>query len=332
MFSFEHWYHPDDLPTGRLVVRVWWMAHGLPSQFKATRLATRAGWQWFADLEDGLTEIPPRGREKAYWHTLPECWQPLELSKWTWPGGVPKPLAPHQVPRLSSTTMLFSALDEATDAEIAAERQSDREAAQARQDDADEIASSRWWRNPFNVKYEDRGSVLPRNCEGRVMRVMAHCGAGNDRRLGQIRSNQALAQVIADTADSAKADVETSRLARFQPLPRDHQDFDMAMSWVAALNPPELRRRNTKGYSLNRAQEVLLLRALDNPWSFRDIGEWFGFGEKVARQQAHRMYRAAVSSCCRVANGHPAYRQLHIADQIRLLQERNREFKRSEHV
>jgi hypothetical protein len=164
------------------------------------------------------------------------------------------------------------------------------------------------------------------------MRALAHCGAGSDRRLGQIRSNQALAQVIADTADSAKADVETSRLVRFQPLPRDHQDFDIAMSWVAALNPPELRRRGVQGYSLNRAQEALLLRSLDNPWSFRDIGEWFGFGEKVARQQAHRMYRAALASCCRVANGEPAYRQMQIADQIALLQERNRAFKRGKHV
>jgi len=100
---------------------------------------------------------------------------------------------------------------------------------------------------------------------------------------------------------------------------QDIGDFERAMAWFTALNPPDLRA-SAKAWTYNRQQKVLAVRSFGHPWSFGLIGERWGMTPDGARQ----MYQRSIEAVWRVANGRPAYTWVTTVDQIEALRERNR--------
>jgi hypothetical protein len=156
--------------------------------------------------------------------------------------------------------------------------------------------------------------------EGRLMRAVACCGA---RRAGELRISPLLAE-IGEAAARALAEFEATTspdvIPRFQPLPADETDFLTAMSWFAALYPPEARPprwQKLDGMArFNRPQKVVLWRARNVPPSFDEIGIMlFGVDCKKGRREeidrrvhaagsrARYSWKAALEACWRTANG-----------------------------
>ena len=330
-----HWYALSDLPQVRAVVRVWWMVHGTPRQMDVARtwIATRKAWAWALYQDGDVVTIPPKGRDKARWAPEPVCWQPRDEA-WVWPGKPPKPLLPHQVPRLEATRQSFDA------AELAAEMERDREDAQARPDSTGTAALEfRWWSDGNAIKYEPAGEIGRRMVEGRVLRALAWCGAGQGLTLrtttvGAILARMAEAASAEARAAEAERFAEAQEYPPFHPLPKDRDDFGVAMAWFTALNPPENWRDLRRAWSLNRTQRVMLLRTTRVPLSWADIGAAFGNLDRgdpgISGTRCQQLYASGVEACWRVANGGSAFPHRRIVDQIEALQERNRAHRRNE--
>ena len=344
------WYSMVSLPEGRVIVRVWWIAFGLPRLFTVARIwhpRTRS-WSWVRLIkgDDGeefgdLVPVPPKGRDRAGWHPEPTYWQPFDADKWIWPSEAPKPLAAHLVPQLTTTDYLMREVDDAEWAEASREADRDREDARYRRSEEDSL-KARWWTDINNIKYEPKGDVTARMAEGRVLRALAWCGAGR----GLTIKSMSLGSLLARMADAASIDAQTVKADNyalslqyppFRPLPRDHDDLPVAMAWVAALNPPEnwtdARRAPERSWDINRTQRVMLRRTLTIPLTWEHIGDLEGNPDKrisgISATRCRQIYAKGMEACWRVANGESAYPGRKVVDQIEALRERNREHKRA---
>lgn len=170
------------------------------------------------------------------------------------------------------------------------------------------------WRDPSWVRYDD---IAIEMVEARVMRAVAACG-----HYASTPQTRTFGAILADMAEENEfsAYPTSDYVARFRPLPADIADFDTAMGWFSALNPPDLRTPGTEVWSFNRPQKAIAYRALDLPWSFGKIAEKWG----ITPDGARKAYVRAIEAVHRVASGLPAYAHVTPIDQIAALQERNR--------
>lgn len=261
------WYAMTDLPPGRVHVRLMW--HG-----QAIKAARDRASSWHEYRGGDMRSLPPKG---AGWPDTPERWQPIDEQSWTWPRGWHKPEPLPEDVRYRA--IASAALDAADQPETVSDER-------------------RWWRDITNIRYELSGAISMHQAEGRVLRALAHCEAHRDRRTDIIDVDQSLADVAAILATVA-SDVDVGWIARFQPLPADHTDFLTAMGWFSALRPAAVGNDWPKVRKLTRMQRVLLMRSLDVPLSFDDIGHEFG----VSGVRCRQIYRSGVQACWRVANG-----------------------------
>jgi hypothetical protein len=313
------WYPISDLPFGRVYVRLHWAGR----QFAATRLFDHKRGEFFWAVLKGGDPIvlPPSGKEQL-WEPVPEAWQPIDLSKWE--GPLPDPVTPAEAGRLRTERMRFLLVEDADAADLAREMEAHREAARASTGAKRPPREPQWWRDATQIEYESPPYISRRMVEGRLMRALACCGAGS-RPACELEISPLLAEV-GEAAARALAEIEATMAAdivpRFQPLPADNDDFLVAMSWFAALDPPEKRPRNwqrLKGIArLNKGQRVLLAMARNRPLSFDGIGIMLdGIDLKngkraeierrihAAGERARYNLKAALEQCCRIANGMP---------------------------
>ena len=220
----------------------------------------------------------------------PIYWQPQDPMRWKAP--LPEPVVSRIEPRM------WSAVGECEDLAALLPPEPDQ-----------------WWRDPTRIRYT--GDMSLGMIEGRVMRAVAACG-----HYAATPQTRTFGAIIADMAEENElADYPTSDyVARFRPLPADIADFDTAMGWFSALNPPDLRTPGTEVWAFNRPQKAIAYRALDRPWSFGKMAEKFGMTPDGARKTHYR----ALKAVHRVASGLPAYAHVTPIDQIAALQERNR--------
>lgn len=308
----DDWYSLSDLPPGIVRVRVRWYGREFVAVRGVHPKTRRLCWyQWDKDGQEART-LPPRGES---WTPEPDRWQPEHPDKF-WAKGKPRPeplpvlVHPHMV----YVKQGFGAVDAAESLER--EREIDAE-----RDDTDG-----WWRDITNVRYEPRGSVTERMCEGRLLRALAHCGASFAR--FRLRQRVTANLLVAISQEFAELEHEAERLGwgrldAFRPLRPDEDDFDEAMRWFVSINPPDERKTGRKlGFS--RRQRVLLMRSLDYPLSFWDIGNEL----RTSKQNVMALYRVGIEACCRIANGRSAYPGQPGTDHMAALRERNRAFKR----
>ena len=69
-----------------------------------------------------------------------------------------------------------------------------------------------------------------------------------------------LAAAMAEAEREAQAKTMSQLRERLMLGPADHRDWLTAMSWFAALNPPELRDPGEPAFSLTDVQKVLIWR------------------------------------------------------------------------
>lgn len=307
----QDWYRlADQRPPYRVQVRVAWAARSfiaIRGRHPKTGHDVWAGW---SGVQHYQLDLPGE----------PELWQPLHPEKWLLPLPAPVPVSGM---RMVSERLRFGAVEEATSADLAAEMERDRQDARRGRlvDDETPVIASQWWRDISQIAYHPAGDVSQRHAEGRVMRALAWAGVGG----GLTLASRTVGQVLAGLAEAAAMGADDrDRGVRFTPLPADHDDFLIAMSWFTALNPPE-RRTDPRPWSLTREQRILAMRARSVPLSFGDIGHAFGW---KGHQRAQQVYGAALDKVWRAANGRRVFKASSV-DQIAALQERNRAYRRA---
>ena len=313
------WYRYSDLPPPYTVMTRWQMAGRI---FVGIRKRGERGKDLFCDAVTGQV-VSIEG--------YPELWQPLKPEAWSAP--LPAPVVASSAGIMTTERMKFGAVEAASSAELAREMERDRaHANSSRKTDGfhgkPEQPEARWWRDISNIKYEPKGEVSQRMAEARVMRALAWCGAGKPMTVGGSPMTS-LVREIGEEAARALAEIEQITppdvAPRFRPLPLDHKDFDVAMGWFVALNPPELWNSRRLPWGLSRLQRVILWRSLATPLSFAEIAHecrWMDY------QRAQQAYADGIDKVWRAANGKRVHKQLKVRDQIAALRERNRASKR----
>jgi hypothetical protein len=137
--------------------------------------------------------------------------------------------------------------------------------------------------------------------EGRLMRALVVSGATGIEggpRAGRESVFKNIAEAMAEAEREAKALDSRRAEERFAPGPADLKDWDVAMAWFAALDPPDLRPEWREPWSLTSEQKVLVWRAQRR--SFVAIAGLLGLSH---HEPARRLYAGAIERAWRVANG-----------------------------
>jgi hypothetical protein len=328
-----HYPVTDDTPGLNVRVVVVWAGR----EFKAARIydkKTRA-WRWATEDGDKLVTLPPKGQERR-WGEQPDAWRPEHPGLWKAP--LPEPLA-GWTPSLEASNKALAARKVAgeRDAGIAAMApRPNRYAAMTAQ--ADQSARTRaeivaevgaieetpragdrqWWLTEA-LTYSAAGEVSVREAEGRVARAILTDGIRGREGgpAGFSETSSAMSGFIHETLLSSDAD---GARERFEPTPRDLDDYIVAFAWFTALNPPELWHHARRSWTLSQAQCVLVWRAITPALSWRAIRKHTGGSHEAAR----RVYGGAIAGVHRAANGKPVLQHVSVQDRMRALRERNR--------
>ena len=207
--------------------------------FKASRVhhprSKKLCWVTLRSSDFSEMYLPPKGKKANTWGENPEWWQPEMPGEWRAP--LPPPL------KLNGVSA------EGVMADVG------RGARRRRQDAIlDEMRDELpwWWQidpDAPRIVYEPAGQVSRDMAEGRVMRAVSASGAQETaltrRRVLTAPSFHALsqaAQAYLQDETTKREQIKPSKwLARLHLDRTDLKDWLTAMSWFAALNPPELR-------------------------------------------------------------------------------------------
>lgn len=328
----QNWYAIDDLPAGRLRVRVRWEAR----EFVAARMVhprtKRLAWCLPPRNPEDETVWLPRRADAKHWSPEPDCWQPENPQIWTWPNGEePEPLSVQVHPQMYSGDGRRRWASMAEQAEKS-ERTQARIAAEVVAEFGPEVSppaarkiGSRWWWDISLITHSPPGVVSIEDVEGRVCRAVLTDGISpGDLPQGWQGVGTALSQFVHEAVTS------DDRVRFFEPTKRDLADYESfwPMRWFGALNPPLLRRRRALAGDLNAAQMIVVLHALGYSW--RRAGKFPRL--KVSGQRAMELYcggknnLGAIAKMHRAANGQPVLPGLPAGeDPLMALRRRNRE-------
>jgi len=332
------WYPGRTMRVVGKEVRVQW--GWMPGPFRAMLVRDNPR-RWITKVDDLVIPLPPRDQKiwdnafggervkvtdawlaRKVWGPEPDAWQPIYPNEW--PEPLPEPLGR---PLVSDVPRMTSIGGVAFDVTAAAEEmEREREEARNRLDAEEELLfggrSGDWWRNPSRVIYEPRGKVTREMADGRLMRAVSWCGAGQmtyrDFETYMRLSSPTLQAVIAAVYDSVAVDDRT--MPRFVPLPQDRTDFLEAMRWFTALGEIGPRayafdQSNEPLWQLSRPQRVIVWRARPVPVSYADIGRQLGVSHTTARS----MHRDAIETVWKASNAPKL-----VEAPIQALRERNR--------
>ncbi len=326
----DPWYRVSDMPPPLTVrVRVQWDGRMFVAARGAEPRSGKVVW----------VEVTRHGMHRVTLPGEPELWQPLYPAKWQ--GRLPEPVTLATAGRMWSSSMSFQAVEDATSEELARDMERDREMARNGTGGSTRFHPMEpgvlWWRDITTIKYQQAPDITLKHCEGRVMRALAFAGVQGPtwHGKGRVKTLAETLAALAKAREMAGSD-DSSPVPRFQQLPADRDDFDVAMSWFTALNPVELRPARAAPDYLTIEQVVMCWRALSIPLSFAEIGVEVAKlprsdvrdGGWRGHQRAQQVFVAAVEKCWRAANGLRVHKQLKVKDQIADLREGNRAHKR----
>ena len=138
-------------------------------------------------------------------------------------------------------------------------------------------------------------------------------------------AGDALAEAIDEAERARNPEVAGSEWRpAFKPTPADQSDFDVAMAWWTALNPPELWHNSREAWAINMQQKVLLWRSIPLPMSFAEIA----VKHRMTRQRVNFLYHDGLEKCFRAANGLRVHRHVIVRDRLADVREGNRAAKR----
>lgn len=273
---------PDMPRVGIRVVVIWG-----GRQLTAARVHRAGRTRWVMEnKEGGYTFLPPKGQEER-WGPQPDAWRPEKAEAWK---------APLPPPLISSPAV----------AKIESEHG-------PTEDGATRLTDHQWWLTEL-VTYSPAGTVSIREAEGRVARAILTDGiASGLGGHGRLRvTSSALSNLIQKTQLSS--DTHGMRQL-FKPSPRDLDDYDTAIAWFAALNPPELWGQSRETWTLSESQCVLVWRVVMSALSWRDIARQVG----ASRQGARLIYGEALTGVHRAANGQPGTKHVTVKERLATL-------------
>lgn len=317
----DDWYRSADmLPPLHKRVRVHWAGRVLSAI--RTMHPTKKRLTWVTIRDGELEFLPPKGRARS-WGDDPPFWQPEDPATWTdpLPAAIYIPEPKRYVPSL-----VYGAVEEATAADLAREMEADRESARASKDEAlskTERAPLHWWRDATLIQYSPQGSISLREAEGRVMRAIC---TSWDISNGAPRLSTNAATIA--RMSYSRLDLSQDGVAHkdwrppFEHNGRDEDDFLLASSWFNALNPPEFWKSERKLGAYNRAQQILVGRAMDPPLSWTYLGLRYGVTDERVRQ----IYKETIEKIWRAANGLAVHRHVRLRDYMHELRERNKAY------
>lgn len=257
-------------------------------------------------------------------HAEPDLWRPLKSADW--PDPLPEPATLAVAGQMVSQSGKRRWDARSQQAELAARIKAETEAeVEAAHGPAEETAPAtgrrpeRWWLDAAAVSYSEPGRVSITEAEARLCRALLTDRLHPAHYSPMIgTTSAALGSLVAEHISSADA-----RPARFEPTPRDLDDYLVAMAWFAALNPPDLRVVH-RAFALNAEQRLLAWRALEPPLSWRQIAQRTGSNHTSVRTSHHR----ALVRVKRAANGEQVIPYADLADPMEALRARNRAARR----
>jgi len=303
----ETWYPLSGIPQhGRVHCWVHW--HG--RQFRAARIVderkNKPRTLVWATLKDGVPQyLPPPGKEED-WGSEPDAFRPIDPKKWDWT--LPDPLE-SRAGLMTAERVRFALVEEATAAELAAEMHADRTNANGVSRNVSREAATReplqFWRDQTQINYREVPPNLTlRSVEGRLMRAVYHCGAGNHAKVLTSSVLRDLGEAAAREMAEREAVAVPDFVPRMDSTPTDEGDFLTAMGWFAALNPPAdpfSPARTARGYRLSRAQKIVLRRAKNIPPSYDEIGVEF----EISGTRVRQLFTNTIDAVWRIAMGLP---------------------------
>ncbi|MBL8844778.1 MAG: hypothetical protein JNN24_03310 [Hyphomicrobium zavarzinii] len=351
------WYRPDaeaNTPPLRARCRVVWGGR-MFAAWRDTHPKTRRRC-WAVELGDGIVDYWPPKQWPCSFRGMgeePELFQPRHPESWPYP--LPEPERASEAGRMYSTrgsgrgtgSARYGAMaaQAAQSAAAVAEIESAlgftlddlrRERAADAAGDEERGHGSRWWKDSSLLTYSQPGEITRDEAEARILRAILTDGLRPWKQGERLR--RAWPQELIDWAEAQKAlaeDPRTDTRERFVPSPDDISDSLVAMKWFAALDPPQLRPGASDAHvasapirqDFTRDQVLLILRALEPPYTWRQIGRHELVG-RVSHTQARRFYRDALERVWRAANGFKVFDHVTVRDELAALRERNRAFKR----
>ncbi|KAB2918505.1 MAG: hypothetical protein F9K29_08030 [Hyphomicrobiaceae bacterium] len=291
--------------------------------YKAARVyhPTSKKLVWAATRGDGSTMyLPPRRKAReGLWAENPEWWRPEQPELWKAPLPAPKPF--NGVIKPEGVMVNIRAKPRRRRALVHLPRGPDLP----------------WWwlidPDAPRLVYQPPGDVTRDMAEGRVMRALSASGAGAWEGLPAVcgspvlRLTEEVEKFIRNEATRRQEQPASVWLQRLQLDNADRSDWLVAMSWFAALNPPELH--SDVPWQLNNTQVVLIwrARAAGGPLSWRAIARELG----RTHVRCLQIYEAGIDRVHRAANGLPVFGHIAVADHMKALRERNRGFRRGKH-
>jgi hypothetical protein len=272
--------------------------------FKAARIyhprTKKLCWVTTRNDSSGQYLPPKRKRGADTWGENPEWWQPENPKEWRI--SLPAPL------KLNGVSA------EGVMADI---RRGPRRGAEAPDELSDRLP---WWwlidSDAPRLTYCTAGQITRQMAEGRVMRAVAASGIEETKGLFGASPRVPMFNELSQAAQAFLKD-DAAKQGKIQPslwsvclhLDRnDHDDWLTAMSWFAALNPPNPHFRDNHGkivrrkpWSFSNRQIVLLLRArcVGGPMSWRSMGKVLSLDQSRCRE----LYNSAIDRVHRIANG-----------------------------
>lgn len=328
----------------RYPVRVLWGGRG-PFEAALVKHPQAGAASWVTYETVGKTrymvELPCKKKPKdpnqpwKAWRTLkgdgPDFWAPIDPDNFKL-----FPLPPvalilpddDEGPRLWHEKASFDAANAA--AEMEAERDQARNEGKRRRGQKRKL----WWLDASQLRYSPTGKIKAEEAEARIMRALAQDyledyaeGLGVDRRREQKTWEElrALADMEAKYPDAMRV--------RFEALQQDRNDYDLAMTWFAALGSRHLAvglasasggLRTGKGYTT--AQRVLFFASRDTGMSFAAIGKALRLIErrKISSERVRQIYKAAVDGIWIIANEFQDIGRANRAQALERLKEGNR--------
>ena len=348
--SGEAFYSVEDLPPPWSVKTrvIWRTKRGISWPLVCARYQdpkTRKE-RWATQLDDGsIVRLPlddkapiiPTQSWVGFHNFLgdrPILWAPQKSASWSLP--LPEPAYfwedPDVVPnRYWSARQAYTEVDAALDAE---EMQRDRETVSQENDTKRgrwEIAAQ-WWRHSVGLRYDDP-ATLPDELGKKMVAWRLHRALHFAEPFrGYGRKHPAISPALEELATLSQQDIrdrannmppENELAIPIEMLPADDSDFLRALSWFLALHVPA--ETSNEPWAMSNQQKVLAYRSLALPLSFRDIGD--RLLPQVKADRAKQIYHEAIHHAWLIATKKKVAKT---QDQIVLLRERNRAYRRNQ--
>lgn len=313
-----HWYPIGTMTRIGVPVVISWGWFEGPAVL--LRDAKRKTLYWATYRDGKVVKLPERNASTRDWPTEPVGWRPGA----DWTGPLPQPLpfqTPPRAPQIDPSTRAHPFNNASADGLNASN--ADFTGALNPSSGPEPISRTPWWHEPRPIWHADNARHAEA-VEYRLLRAVAQVDDIGAPGLARQRPLEAFKTTEEATADMGRT-VLNEIAPRFRPVPSDLSDFDTAMAWFVALNPPEHWADSRRVWSLSNRQWAVFYRSRSIQYTYGEIADRLKLRSK---QRARYYYDDAIKRCHAIANGKRAFKWIDPKESIRAVQDGNRAYRR----